>query len=123
MENGVIAPHILNLGTGWRPVISFTSQSLYRRGNSPQYPKEMGLGGPQNQFGIGVEKNISAPAWKRTAVVLPTVLTELSRLLISAQTLIKLFHGILEQPFVYTDGSVWGLFQAEKAGPCYGRVT
>jgi len=31
MGNGGIAPHILNLGTRWRRVVSFTLRPLYPR--------------------------------------------------------------------------------------------
>jgi hypothetical protein len=32
-------------------VVSFTTQSLYPRGKSPQYPLDRKLGGPQNRSG------------------------------------------------------------------------
>jgi len=34
--NGGIAPHILNLGSRWRPVVGFTPWSLYFQGTNPQ---------------------------------------------------------------------------------------
>jgi hypothetical protein len=39
---------ILDLGTRWRRMVSFTSRPLYSRGNSPRYPLDRRLGGPQN---------------------------------------------------------------------------
>jgi hypothetical protein len=48
-----IAPRILDHGTKRRLVVSFTSRSLYRRGNSPRCPLYRRLGGPQSQSGHG----------------------------------------------------------------------
>jgi hypothetical protein len=45
LGSGGIALCILNLGTRWRWVISFTPWPLYRR-----YPLARMLGGPQNQY-------------------------------------------------------------------------
>jgi hypothetical protein len=36
--SGGIAPHILNLGTRWRWVVSFTPRPLYPLGRAPRYP-------------------------------------------------------------------------------------
>jgi hypothetical protein len=38
MENGGVAPPILNLGTRWRWVVSFALRALNPRGMSPRYP-------------------------------------------------------------------------------------
>jgi hypothetical protein len=35
----------LDLGTGWKRLVSFTSRPLYPWGNSPQYPFDRRLGG------------------------------------------------------------------------------
>jgi hypothetical protein len=52
---------ILNLGTKWRWVVRFTPRPLYSRGNSPWYPLDKKLIGPQSRSGrCGVE-NISCP--------------------------------------------------------------
>jgi hypothetical protein len=40
---------ILDLGTRWRWVVSFTSLLLYPGGNSPLYPLCRRLGGPQSR--------------------------------------------------------------------------
>jgi hypothetical protein len=40
---------ILDVGTRWRWVVSFTPQLLYPRGKSPQYPLDKRLGGPQSR--------------------------------------------------------------------------
>jgi hypothetical protein len=48
-ESGGIDPRILDLGTRWRWVASFTPRSLYPQGKSPWYPLDRGLGGPQRQ--------------------------------------------------------------------------
>jgi hypothetical protein len=45
MTEWSIAPRILNLGTRWRYVVSFTSRPLYPRGKSPKYPQVRRLGG------------------------------------------------------------------------------
>jgi hypothetical protein len=56
--SGCIAPHILDLSTRWRWVVSFTSQPLYPQGKSPWYPLDRRLGGPKSQSGCsGEEKN------------------------------------------------------------------
>jgi hypothetical protein len=74
--SGGIPPRILNLGTTWRWVFSFTSPSLYPRR----------LGGPQSQYGRGGEKNKSyhCPCWEmnpgRPTRSLVCILTELHRL-------------------------------------------
>jgi hypothetical protein len=50
-----IAPRILNLGTLWRLVVSFTPRPLYPR-NPPRYPLNRKLGGPQSKFGRSGEE-------------------------------------------------------------------
>jgi hypothetical protein len=60
--SGGIAPRILDLGTRWRWVVSFTARPLYFRGKSPWYPLNWTLGGPQSRFGRGGgEKNSQPP--------------------------------------------------------------
>jgi hypothetical protein len=50
---------ILDLGTRWRRVVSFTSRPLYPRGKRPQYPLDRKLVGPQSWSGCyGVKKSI-----------------------------------------------------------------
>jgi hypothetical protein len=46
-----IAPRIPDLGTGRRWVVSFTPRPLYLQANSPWYPLDRRLGGPQSRFG------------------------------------------------------------------------
>jgi hypothetical protein len=56
--SGDIAPHILDLGTRWKRVVSFTSRPLYPQGKNPWYPLYRRLGGPQSRSGRGgKEKN------------------------------------------------------------------
>jgi hypothetical protein len=43
--SGCIAPRILDLGTRWRWVVSFTPRPLYSQGRSPGYPLDRRLGG------------------------------------------------------------------------------
>jgi hypothetical protein len=58
-RGGGIAPHILDLGTSWRWVVSFTPRPLYTQGKSPRYPQDRRLGGPQSRSGHGGEENNS----------------------------------------------------------------
>jgi hypothetical protein len=50
---------ILDLGTRWRLVVSFTLRSLYPQGESLWYPLDMRLGGPQRRSGLSREEKIS----------------------------------------------------------------
>jgi hypothetical protein len=45
--SGGTAPGILNLGTRWRCVVSFTARPLYPGGKSPCYPLHRGCVGPR----------------------------------------------------------------------------
>jgi hypothetical protein len=51
-----IAPHILDLGTKWRSVVSFTPRPLYPQRKGPLYPLDRRLGGPQSRSGRGGEE-------------------------------------------------------------------
>jgi hypothetical protein len=57
--SGSIAPHIPDLGTRWKWVVSFTTRPLYPQGKSPRYPLDRRLGGPQSRSGRGGEKKNS----------------------------------------------------------------
>jgi len=46
--SGGITPRILDLGTRWRCVFSFTHRPLYPQGKSSGYPLDRRLGGPQS---------------------------------------------------------------------------
>jgi hypothetical protein len=59
--SGGIAPHILDLGTRWRWVVSFTLRPLYPQGKRPSYPLDRRLGGPQSRSGRGGEEKNSQP--------------------------------------------------------------
>jgi hypothetical protein len=54
--SGGIATHILDLGTRWRRVVSFTPWPLYPQGKSPWYPLDRRLGGMQSWSGCSEEK-------------------------------------------------------------------
>jgi hypothetical protein len=72
--SGGIAPLILDLGTRWRFVVSFTPRPLYSQGKSPWYPLDRRLGGPQSRSGRGGEDKIPSPCRKsnpRTPIVQP----------------------------------------------------
>jgi hypothetical protein len=45
--SGGIAPRLLDLGTRWKWVVSFTHRPRYPQGKSPWYPLKRRLGGPQ----------------------------------------------------------------------------
>jgi hypothetical protein len=51
---------ILDLGTRWRWVVNFTTRPLYPRWNSPRYPLDRRLGGPQSRSG-GCRKEKNHP--------------------------------------------------------------
>jgi hypothetical protein len=57
-----IAPRILDLGTIWRWVVSFTPQPLYPQGKSPRCPLDRRLGGPQSRSRRGDEEKNSQAA-------------------------------------------------------------
>jgi hypothetical protein len=59
--SGGTAPCILNLGTRWRWMVSFTPRPLYPREKSPWYPLDRRLGGPKGRFGRGGENKNSLP--------------------------------------------------------------
>jgi hypothetical protein len=56
------ALRILNLGTIWKSVGSFTSLPLY-----PQYPLDRRLGGPQSRCGRGGEEKNSFPSYSENS--------------------------------------------------------
>jgi hypothetical protein len=60
-ESGSIAPRILDLGTRWELVVSFTSRPLYPQEKSPWYTLNRRLGGPQNRSGHGGGEKIPNP--------------------------------------------------------------
>jgi hypothetical protein len=51
--SGGIALRIVDLGTRWSWVVSFTPRPLNPQGKSPWYPLNRRLGGPQNRSGSG----------------------------------------------------------------------
>jgi len=56
--SGGIVPRILDLGTRWMWVVSFTPRPLYPKGKSPCYPLFRRLGGPHSRSGtVGNEIN------------------------------------------------------------------
>jgi hypothetical protein len=52
---------ILDLGTRWRWVVSFTSRPLYPQGKSPWHPLDRRLGGVHSCSGRGGEEKNSQP--------------------------------------------------------------
>jgi hypothetical protein len=59
LGSGGIALRILDLGTRWRWVVSFTPRPLYNQGKIPCYPLDRRLGGPQSRSGRGGEEKNS----------------------------------------------------------------
>jgi hypothetical protein len=60
-ESGDIAPRILDIGTRWRLVVSFTLRPLYPQGKSSRCPLDRRLGEPQSRSGRGGEEKSSQP--------------------------------------------------------------
>jgi hypothetical protein len=56
-----IVPRILDLGTRWRWVVSFTPRTFHLQGKSPWYPLGRKLGGSQSRSGRGGEEKNSEP--------------------------------------------------------------
>jgi hypothetical protein len=88
---GGTAQHILNLGTRWRWVVSFTPRAFHPRRKNPRYPLNRRLGGPQSRSESGGEEKKSLCPCResypgRPARSLVTNLTELSRLLYTTFT-------------------------------------
>jgi hypothetical protein len=48
-----IAPRILDLGTRWRCVVSFTHRPLYLQGQSTRFTLDKRPGGPKSRSGRG----------------------------------------------------------------------
>jgi hypothetical protein len=83
-RSGSIAPRILNLGAGWKWVISFTPRPFYLPGKeNRRYSLDRRLGGPQSRSQSDGEEKIPNPCRElnsdRPARSLVTILTELSR--------------------------------------------
>jgi hypothetical protein len=60
--SGGMTPRILDLGTGWRWVVSFTPRPLYPQGKSPWYPLVWRAGVPQSR---GILKMPARPMCNR----------------------------------------------------------
>jgi hypothetical protein len=82
LGSGGITAHILDLGTRWRWVVSFTPRTLYPQGKSSWYPLDRRLGGPQSRS--GEERDSQPLPGLEPLIIQPVALrytTELSRLL------------------------------------------
>jgi hypothetical protein len=83
--SGSIDPYILDLGSTWRWVVSFTPRPLYPQGKIPWYPLNRRLGGPQSRSGHGDEEKNSQPMLGLEPPIIQTAAqrytTELFRLL------------------------------------------
>jgi hypothetical protein len=82
--SGGTDPRILDLGTKWRWMVSFTTRPLYAQGKSPCYPLDKRLGGAQNRCGHGGEEKNFQPLPGLEPPIIHTVAqnytTELTRL-------------------------------------------
>jgi hypothetical protein len=82
--SGSIAPCILDLGTRWMCVVSFTPLPLYPHGKSFWYPLDRRLNGLWSQSGCGGEDKNSQPlSGLKPPIIQPVAqryTTELSRL-------------------------------------------
>jgi hypothetical protein len=56
LRSGNIDPHVLDLGTGWRWMVSFTVQ-LYPQRKTRRYLLDRRLGGPQSRSGCSGEES------------------------------------------------------------------
>jgi hypothetical protein len=78
-----IAPCILDLGSRWRWMVSFTPRPLYPYGKRPWYALDRRLGGPQTRSGRGGEDKNSQhlPVLEHRIIqsVVQRCTTELSR--------------------------------------------
>jgi hypothetical protein len=57
--SGGLAQRIFDLGTRWNWVVSFTSRPFYLQEESPRYPLNRRLSGPQSRSGRGGEEKNS----------------------------------------------------------------
>jgi len=91
--SGGIDSLILNLGTRWRRLVSFTARPLYSRGRSPRYPLDSRLYGPKSRTGCGGEEKNPYPCRKsnpgRPARSLVTILTEVPRVFTNKNVITK----------------------------------
>jgi hypothetical protein len=69
--SGGIAPHILNLGTRWKKLVSFTNRSLYPGGTDPITHWVRGSVGPKTGVNLAGKRNITAPAGNQIPAVQP----------------------------------------------------
>jgi hypothetical protein len=84
--SGGTSPRILDLGTKWKWMVSFTPQPFYPQGKSPCYPLDRRLGGLQIRSGRGgEEKNSQLLSGLKPPIIHPAAqryTTDLFRLLI-----------------------------------------
>jgi hypothetical protein len=104
-----IAPHILDFGTRWRWVASFTPRPLYSQGKTPWYPLDRTLGGPQSRSGYGGKDKNSQPLPGLEPPIMKTVVQrytiELSRLFYKCNIIIIIIIIIILTYFTKTQVS------------------
>jgi hypothetical protein len=104
--NVSIAPHIFDLCTRCRWVVSFTPRPLYPQGKSPCYPLDRRLSGSQSRSGCGGEKKNSQPLPGLKSPIIQPIsqryTTELSRLLLVLYVLAFINEKLL---LVYLHGT------------------
>jgi hypothetical protein len=117
LGSGGKAPRILDLGTRWRWVVSFTTRPLYPQGKIPWYPLYRRLGGPQSRSGHGGEEKIPSSRREsnpRTPIVQPVA----QRYVQAASTPYECL--LLTPPSIW--GVDWGwFFMIKPRAHCVGR--
>jgi hypothetical protein len=84
--SGCITPRILDLGTNWRSVVSFTPRLLYPQGKIPWYPFDRRLSGPQSWSGRGGEEKNSRPLPGLESLIIQLVAQRYTTELIAKKT-------------------------------------
>jgi hypothetical protein len=64
LRSGGIAPRILDLGTRWRWVVSFTPWPLYAQRKSPRYAQNRMLGGPRAGLDMYILHLVTMIKWR-----------------------------------------------------------
>jgi hypothetical protein len=120
LGSGGIAPRILDLGTRWRRVVSFTPQPLNHQGKSPWYPLDWRLDGTQIRSGHSGEENsqplqefeplIIQPVAQCCTTELPCLLRSLVQYGLFQKNLVSQAKGRMQIEGVWewgAEGNIW----------------
>jgi hypothetical protein len=115
--SGGIDPHIVDLGIGWRWVVSFTPLLLYPRGKSPLVPSDRRLGGPRAGLDdVEKRKFLTVPGLElrplglptHSAVAIPTALSQLLQYNMENQkSALSHFHPKVEIEHSNIQENIW----------------